>query len=193
LVPISYEKDTSTPPIHKMKMSSLLATFDTGAVESPKNTGGPSLPYKHLQYFATGDAATLLALQRDVRLAMLARLDPNGELRKNQFLSSLGGANAPLVSEIVYDVQRVLKGQPSNTRAQQLLVDLNTMAQNYVFPNIDFYKQDPNGVVSADAALKQSLAKYSLNDFGKLKFYSELLKHSYRGTQDCRGRDRTAS
>lgn len=181
LVPISYEKDTTaTTPIHKMKMSSLLATVDTGAIESPKNTGGPSLPYKHLQYFATGDAATLLALQRDFRLAMLARLDPNGELRKNQFLSSLGGANAPLVSQIVYDVQRVLKAQPNDTRAQQLLADLDAMAKNYAFPNIDFYKEETNDIVSASPSLKQRWLTIRLLISENLSTIQISLRNPYR-------------
>ena len=33
----------------------------------------------YLQYFATGEAATLMAMQQDVRKAMIARLDPNRE------------------------------------------------------------------------------------------------------------------
>ena len=178
LVPITYEKTSSDSLSHHLKMSSLLATIDTGVIESPKNTGGPSLPYKHVQYFATGDAATLLALQRDVRLAMLARLDPNAEMRKNQFLSSLSGANTPLVSKIIYDVRRVLQTQPSNTRAQLLLADLDGMAQKFSYPAIDFYGEDANGIISPSMALKQSVIGYSPNDFGKLAHYADTLERS---------------
>jgi len=41
--------------------------------------------FQLVQYFATGRAATLMALQQDVRKAMLARLDPHKEQRKRQF------------------------------------------------------------------------------------------------------------
>ena len=56
-----------------MNAASLLATVDSG-VTFPKGIGADT---HYLQYFATGDAATLLALQQDVRKAMLVRLDPN--------------------------------------------------------------------------------------------------------------------
>ena len=176
LVPISYQQSTGDNP-HHMKMSSLLATIDTGVIESPKNAETPELPYRHIQYFATGDAATLLALQKDVRLAMLARLDPNGELRKQQFLSSLSGASTPLVSQAIYNIYGVLKGATNNVRAQQLVAELDAVAQNYAYPNIDYYSATAAGVVSANAALKANLSNYR-NDFGKLQFYSTMLKTS---------------
>jgi hypothetical protein len=63
---------------YHMKMSSLLATADV-AVDA---RGTPQLKSTYTQYFATGNAATLLALQQDVRRAMLARLDPHTEAFK---------------------------------------------------------------------------------------------------------------
>ena len=51
---------------------SLIATID-----SNYSAGAPQdLKFKWIQYFATGKAATALSLQRDVRIAMLRRLDP---------------------------------------------------------------------------------------------------------------------
>ncbi len=69
IVPITMEEDDDG---YKMRMASLLATIDNSVeVGSPRDT-----KVSYLQYFATGDAATLLALQPSVRQAMLKRLDP---------------------------------------------------------------------------------------------------------------------
>jgi hypothetical protein len=81
LVPISMESPTTINEPWKMKMSSLLATLDSGVTAS----GAANLDAAYIQYFATGNAATLLAMQQDVRKSMLARFDPNKEAYKAQF------------------------------------------------------------------------------------------------------------
>ncbi len=62
---------------YSVKTSSLLATIDSGISQPTLADGAPKVDIQYVQYFATGDAATLLALQQDVRKAMLVRLDPN--------------------------------------------------------------------------------------------------------------------
>lgn len=108
-VPIAVRQRSGTAPdgrttkTYDVKMTSLMATVDSG-VEGLKNPDGtPALDYQHLQYFATGDAATLLAMQQDVRMAMLARLDPNKELQKARFrLSERGKAVAFVLLNPIY-------------------------------------------------------------------------------------------
>ena len=57
---------------YKADMSSFLATIDhEGRVASSDKSG-----FDHLQYFATGKAATNLSLRREVRQAMLRKIDP---------------------------------------------------------------------------------------------------------------------
>ncbi len=56
--------------------ASLLATVDS----SVGLTGRPELDFTYVQYFATGDSATLLAMQPNVRKAMIIRLDPNQQM-----------------------------------------------------------------------------------------------------------------
>jgi hypothetical protein len=62
---------------YQVKMPSFLATID-----SRIETGGKEGGISALQYFATGDAATLLALQPVPREAMVYRLDP-GAIEKS--------------------------------------------------------------------------------------------------------------
>ena len=55
-----------------VKMPSFLATVDGSTTAKGPDTSG----LDHLQYFATGTAATNLALRQEVRSVMLRRLDP---------------------------------------------------------------------------------------------------------------------
>lgn len=62
---------------HFVDVPSLLATVDTRVdAYSPTSSG-----WQYLQYFATGDAATHLAMERDVRAAMKPRFDPQAAER----------------------------------------------------------------------------------------------------------------
>lgn len=79
LVPITME--INSPTDHQMRASSLIATADAAINAS----GKPSLDSVYTQYFATGDAATLLAMQHGVRTSMLARFDPNKKLYQDKF------------------------------------------------------------------------------------------------------------
>jgi hypothetical protein len=70
--PVSMRTNFSSEvPGYEVKMPSFLATIDSN-ITSEEQGGGVSA----LQYFATGEAATLLALQPVPRQAMVYRLDP---------------------------------------------------------------------------------------------------------------------
>jgi hypothetical protein len=76
--PITMSKNSNS-----VKMPSFLATIESniGGKSDTNKPAGTSVPgqsggIKSIQYFATGDAATRLARQKDVRDAMLKRLDP---------------------------------------------------------------------------------------------------------------------
>ena len=65
-------KPKATKP-YKADVSSFLATIDhEGRVASPEKSG-----FDHLQYFATGKAATNLSLRTEVRQTMLRKIDPD--------------------------------------------------------------------------------------------------------------------
>lgn len=69
---ITEPNDAGSATNYSAKMPSFLATIDS------QNTAGVDRAgIEALQYFATGDAATLLAMQPEVRTAMIQRLDPN--------------------------------------------------------------------------------------------------------------------
>lgn len=77
--PIFVSKEECTDPQTKTKkpfkadVSSFLATIDhEGQAASLEKTG-----FNHLQYFATGKAATNLSLRKEVRQAMLRKIDPD--------------------------------------------------------------------------------------------------------------------
>lgn len=88
-VPVTMEKKSDTE--YRIKTSSLLATLDSGVSQPTLEGGQPSAPLSYVQYFASGDAATLLAMQQTVRQAMLARLDPHAKARAGQFAAELAG------------------------------------------------------------------------------------------------------
>lgn len=58
---------------YRINIPSFMATIDhESSAKSPRDTG-----LKHLQYFATGQSATNLALHKEIREVMLSRLDPD--------------------------------------------------------------------------------------------------------------------
>jgi len=70
----------------KIKMPSFLATIESNTgggseTNEPAGTNGPPQPgsIRSIQYFSTGEAASHLARQQAVRVAMLKRLDPHSE------------------------------------------------------------------------------------------------------------------
>jgi hypothetical protein len=77
--PIFVSKEECTEPItntkrpYKVTVNSFLATIDhDGQATTLKDTG-----FDHLQYFATGKAATSLSLRKEVRDAMIRKIAPD--------------------------------------------------------------------------------------------------------------------
>lgn len=110
-----------------LKMSSLMATIDSGVTEV-KAEGAPEFGYRHIQYFATGSAATLLSMQQDVRMAMLARLDPNKEIQKRLF-EHLPERSKAVAFVLLNPLYRELQNLPATeTVAQTLLQRMDAVA-----------------------------------------------------------------
>lgn len=66
-----------------------------GTIETAQKLEGQDAEVGALQYFATGRAATLLALRREVRVAMLGRLDPRSQPKsRTALIGSLVGLQA---------------------------------------------------------------------------------------------------
>lgn len=84
-----------------VKMPAFLAT-----VESKQSLDTDGTTVGALQYFATGDAATYLAMQKDVRAAMHARLDPNSQAFKGRF----GKSAQPILRHMLSAVYNTLSG-----------------------------------------------------------------------------------
>jgi hypothetical protein len=85
-----------------IKMPAFLATVESKQAVGGQRTNG--IKVEAMQYFATGDSATYLAMQRVVREAMLARLDPNSRAFQSRF--SAGGLD--VFSDILFSVQAIL-------------------------------------------------------------------------------------
>ena len=114
LAPIAYSATDKT-----VRAPSVLATIDVGgSASTPKDSR-----LEWLQYFATGKAATALALQREVRGAMLARLDPNQKIQEQRFISGLLDDAAPLTMNLLYGVYRFLAVHRAEDQDVDQLVD----------------------------------------------------------------------
>ena len=114
LAPVTmFEKDGE----FNIKMASLLATVDADvAIESTEE--GADLNLDYMQYFATGKAATLLALQEKVRKAMLERLDPAATHYANKFAEAIKGRSRTAFISSLVQIQTILK----NTKDQRAIV-----------------------------------------------------------------------
>jgi hypothetical protein len=84
LAPVNLTKTETaagTPDEYSVKMPSFLATVDANVtIGAPKNSG-----IRSIQFFATGVAATQLALEKDVRKAMLYDADPTAAAKAAAF------------------------------------------------------------------------------------------------------------
>jgi len=121
--------DTNAP--WRVKMPSFLATIDSQIEAGTNKTGITAL-----QYFATGEAATRLALQPDVRAAMLARLDPNRENFQTRFGAKLAPQERRIARSVLRLVYEGLREQNRNGRtnasAAALVTRLDALASSAV-------------------------------------------------------------
>ena len=106
-----------------MKMASLLATVDTGVAIDET---GEEVNLEHIQYFATGKAATLLALQEKVRKAMLERLDPSAKFYAGKFAEAIKGRSRTAFISTLVEIQTVLAGA-ADLKANVLAEKMNSV------------------------------------------------------------------
>ncbi len=157
LLPIAMTENGSNDKKFEVKMASLLATLDSPI---DANTGKPSLDSRYIQYFATGNAATLLALQQDVRRAMLARLDPNQGSFLREFGKGLGKSQEFVLpytlsalyntltsleaigDEIAKDHRKRLNDLVADLRIPSTFTEKNLMRYRYVKPKLIRYQND---------------------------------------------------
>lgn len=136
LVPISMQQKDSK---YRMKMSSLLATVDSGVNGTDIGESGPELDFEHLQYFATGNAATLLALQKDVRKAMLVRLDPNQESYKEKFSPEASEETRRVAFRLLNPMYRLLRSS-EDSEAKRLGDSMDALAPSDLTMNLTYYE-----------------------------------------------------
>lgn len=137
LVPISMKKVTKEDKdVYEMKQASLLATLDT-ATNLSIDEDERGLDFNLVQYFATGDAANLLALQKDVRKSMLTRLDPHGEeLKKGNVGGKLRETNKKAAANLIFAVYSGLdkiKGKDESAKGH--VAAMNSLVEGLSLPN----------------------------------------------------------
>jgi hypothetical protein len=130
-------------PVH-VKMPAFLATIESN---QRLDTNGARIAA--LQYFATGNAATYLAMREEVRAAMHARLDPNSKAFKSRFSTDGLGVFA----DILFSVDTILKrrAKDGDKTATALLEKLNSLQgldmpdkiRNDSHPEYSFNEMDP--------------------------------------------------
>ena len=197
LVPISYVEKGEK---HRVSAASLLATVDSNVKLKPangeqgiKDSRGVDLDY--LQYFATGKAATLMAMQQDVRKAMIARLDPN-----RQKIITLGGALPPerkhvaaRLFGIVYNTLKALEGEsPTDPIAAEHRKRLDKATKSFGIPSCYFTGELGlkyivyNGSVSPkelkiwDDCQKSEPGQFRPDEFGSALSYWRILGDTIR-------------
>jgi len=188
LVPIAIEersrKDTETGLVvtsFDMNMASLMATVDSGVSGITNSDGTPKLDSQHLQYFATGAAATLLSLQQDVRAAMLARLDPNKDTFKSQFgqlIKKEGeiSLRAEIVMVDIYGGLESLKKDGDQKAADhiQALDNLGKFAPD----QMTIYTISPGGILLQEENNTAALQPNGRPDFSTFRIYQTYLRGS---------------
>lgn len=103
-----------------VKMPAFLAT-----IQSKQGVGTNGTQIEGMQYFATGDSATYLAMQRDVRAAMIARMDPNTEIYKAQFMKANTHAERTAVIRAMQNVYAGLQLRTDDPVAQAFVLKLD--------------------------------------------------------------------
>jgi hypothetical protein len=189
VVPIAIEDKSRKDPNNQsivipefdMNMASLMATVDSGVSGITNSDGTPKLDSQHLQYFATGAAATLLSLQQDVRAAMLARLDPNKDTFKSQFgqlIKKEGeiSLRAEIVMVDIYGGLDSLKKDGDQKAADhiQALDNLGKLAPD----RMTIYKISPGGILLQEEKITAVLQPNRKPDFATFRIYQTHLRGS---------------
>jgi hypothetical protein len=117
--------------IHYVRMPSFLATID-----SEQRVGTNKTAISALQYFATGKAATALAVQPEVRKAMLARLDPNQNQYQKRFGATLDTAGLRVAMSFLSLVSEDFANRrATNSHVNAIVLRLDALATELVPTN----------------------------------------------------------
>lgn len=189
LVPVAMEETTKPDtknsairiPTVNMNMASLMATVDSGVSGITNSDGTPKLDFQHLQYFATGAAATLLSLQQDVRAAMLARLDPNKENFKKQFSQIINkdgevSLHAEIVMAHIYGGLDSLR-KDGDQKAADHMQALDNLGK-LVPTDITTYSLGPGNVLLQGHIDGATLRNGGTQDFKTFRIYQDYLRSS---------------
>jgi hypothetical protein len=159
-----------------VKMPSFLATIDNSSDISTLQRSGVT----QIQYFATGDAADNLAIQQEVRRAMIRRMDPKSAALAAGFLASSGEA-AHVNLKILDDIRNFLDKLKTDSYAQSLVSDLDTLGANTpVSSDAKFYivsGLSPNQILKNETAIVKAVVE-GINDFGRFDSYARQLQKS---------------
>jgi hypothetical protein len=163
------ENHASTQAKYRIDIPSLIATSDSDYQASAESQG-ISTKLKYVQYFATGRAATYLALQPNVRNTLVPRIIPDAKdgtatiIQKNRALAeSLASKTAKLAP----------KANDSGAFATQVTRLNNTaIAVGYIAAITDFDKKTPSEQRDALAAKFLDVSKKDMADLS----YSQQLK-----------------
>lgn len=126
-----------------VKMPAFLATIES----SQKFSTNGAAQVEALQYFATGKSATFLAMQRDVRRAMHARLDPNTKAFKAKFSAQ----GSDVIPDILFSMETILRRHAD--RGDGRAADHQQKLRN--LPNVELpanYRNDAIPVYVLDAS-----------------------------------------
>lgn len=181
LVPVSMKgPDQHQTKPFKMKIPSLLATLDS----SVKAGGAANLDTTYIQYFATGNAATLLAMQKDVRMAMLARLDPNKEIYKGLFGEKLDEKTKTVAFVLlnpIYAALRTLEKDKNDSVAKMLADRMDSLEPQGLKYDFKFYTYN---LANKDLRDDFILVPLSGRPFEKVHTYYTNLGLSIRQLED---------
>ena len=168
----------------KVRMPSFLATIDN----STKLGSMKDSKIQHLQYFATGKAANLMALREAVRKAMISRLDPVAAL---SFREGLAEDVLARVLTTVYDgLTKLSKEDPPDIIAAEHLRKLDEFAKTLEIPQFYHYK----GLIHYTYGSKDKILEITTKDveigeggkFSQVIRYWDLLHESIKGAQDAK-------
>lgn len=189
LAPVNISSNTvvagcETNVTYHAKMPSFLATIDS-KIKGDKDTAR----IEALQYFATGESATLLAIQKDVRLAMLARLDPNREAFEARFRTGASRASRTASRVALQHFYTALRSEPANSpskqRASELAGQLDGLALQLLPASYGFTSYTLNSGNLVRGVIREGAAVPKPN-FRTLVQYWELLDRTERCLHDAR-------
>ena len=166
-------KQFTIEPGLEARVPSLLATVDANVhVGKFLNSG-----FNYLQYFASGSAATALAMRHDVRAAMLKRLDPESAPTGLGKAFEIAASMSRFVLEDIYRL--ITRAADPNTNsdakslgeAQSVLAGLDELRSlvPYVDPPKAYHSRDEKCYYDATQQLQRSNFQHVLNFWDRLE------------------------